>query len=140
MMDRKRGPRCSDLFGAPGWHSGSNAAGPTGLGAKAAGQRHLFGVPVGILLAAFLALLEATAAAAAAPAAPDSASLPYPHGRYRAACSECHSADTWSPAPANGRFDHSRFGVPLQGAHSRTACRTCHGSLDFTRTTSACAD
>jgi hypothetical protein len=38
-------------------------------------------------------------------------------------CEACHSAESWSEF---SRFDHSKTGFPLSGAHATTKCTTCH--------------
>src|SRR5467141_3772543 len=43
-------------------------------------------------------------------------------------CSTCHDTLLW----ANGKFDHSTTGWPLQGAHTTTPCASCHmGATPF---------
>ena len=54
-----------------------------------------------------------------------------PHGPNIGECSLCHKADSWVPAYISPKFDHSRFGFPLDGAHAKTPCRGCHTSLNF---------
>lgn len=47
---------------------------------------------------------------------------------FRTGCASCHGTLAWSPA----RFDHTRSaGYPLQGAHGRIECRSCHQPPDF---------
>lgn len=41
---------------------------------------------------------------------------------YPTACVTCHSTTAWSPA----QFNHSTSGFPLTGAHTSTACASCH--------------
>jgi hypothetical protein len=62
----------------------------------------------------------------------------YPHGDFQDECSLCHGAESWSPAQIRRDFDHAARGFPLLGAHSRTACRSCHASLEFRRVETAC--
>jgi hypothetical protein len=64
--------------------------------------------------------------------APRAEETDYPHGEFRDECSNCHRADSWSPARIGPDFDHAKHGFPLRGAHSTAACRACHASLDFT--------
>ncbi len=53
-----------------------------------------------------------------------------PHGDQFAAemkqdgCAHCHTSDRWQQA----KIDHSTF--PLRGAHARTACERCHGTVE----------
>jgi Zn finger protein HypA/HybF involved in hydrogenase expression len=63
-----------------------------------------------------------------------------PHGDYKEDCSLCHRADGWKPAKISKKFDHEKFGVPLQGAHASVACTQCHTSLDFKMAPTACVD
>ncbi len=44
-------------------------------------------------------------------------------GQPGAACSDCHSAEAWKPAP---RFSHERARFKLAGAHAKAACERCH--------------
>lgn len=52
-----------------------------------------------------------------------------PHGEQFAAemkdngCAHCHSSERWDQA----KIDHTSF--PLRGAHERTACGRCHGTV-----------
>lgn len=43
-------------------------------------------------------------------------------GRNGQDCASCHGEIDW----VNVRFDHSRTGFPLRGAHARTKCDACH--------------
>src|SRR2546430_16302673 len=46
-------------------------------------------------------------------------------------CATCHDTLLW----ADGKFDHSATGWPLQGAHVTTPCASCHiGANAFTLT------
>ena len=54
-----------------------------------------------------------------------------PHGALKEECGLCHGASAWKPARISSRFDHSRYGFRLEGAHADADCRTCHKSLDF---------
>jgi Zn finger protein HypA/HybF involved in hydrogenase expression len=74
-------------------------------------------------------------AATAAPGQP-----PYPHGAFREDCALCHRPDSWTPARISVRFDHSRFGFKLDGAHASASCRGCHKSLEFAAAPTACID
>jgi hypothetical protein len=83
---------------------------------------------------ALAALLGGSLLAALAAPEPE-----YPHGTFTADCATCHAGDTWSPVRVSRSFEHPRA-FPLRGAHATTACRTCHLSLDFSKTPTACAD
>lgn len=82
-----------------------------------------------VALAILAVLLPAAAPHAAAPDTPP----PNPHGSYVEECGLCHSAAAWIPARISPKFDHAKFGFPLDGAHAQTACRACHASLDFSK-------
>lgn len=44
-------------------------------------------------------------------------------GGQRPACIECHAAERFTPS----KFDHAgHLAFPLEGAHARTACQSCH--------------
>lgn len=66
------------------------------------------------------------AASAVAGTRPDN-----PHGSFREDCRQCHDADGWSPARIGPEFDHSRFGFPLEEAHTNVPCLLCHLTLQF---------
>jgi hypothetical protein len=61
-----------------------------------------------------------------------------PHGSFKEDCSMCHSPSTWKISKVASRFDHSRFGFPLSGAHATSNCMTCHKSLDFAQSKTQC--
>jgi len=63
-----------------------------------------------------------------------------PHGRFKQDCNLCHSPKSWVPARISSKFDHSKYGLVLQGAHRETPCLSCHASLDFSKEQSACVD
>jgi hypothetical protein len=63
-----------------------------------------------------------------------------PHGKFDEECSLCHTADAWVPARVSKKFDHAKYGLPLEGAHKHTPCRSCHTSLDFTKAETPCAE
>ncbi|HEX6133480.1 MAG TPA: hypothetical protein VFZ24_05940 [Longimicrobiales bacterium] len=47
---------------------------------------------------------------------------------FRTTCESCHGVLTWRGA----RFEHAReTGYPLEGAHIRIACQSCHAPPDF---------
>ena len=58
---------------------------------------------------------------------------PNPHGPSVEECGLCHGPQAWIPARIGPRFDHAKSGFALEGAHSRTACRACHVSLEFSK-------
>jgi hypothetical protein len=49
-------------------------------------------------------------------------------------CRMCHSSNNW----LNASFDHSKNGFPLSGAHSTTACASCHTSGVYTGLSPEC--
>ncbi len=53
-----------------------------------------------------------------------------PHGgAMRGACATCHATTGWRQLDRSGfegRFDHSRTGFILRGAHAGADCRACH--------------
>ena len=62
-----------------------------------------------------------------------------PHGnKMKEECGLCHSPEGWVPARLSSKFDHAKYGLPLTGAHKRTPCKACHGSLDFAREQAPC--
>ncbi|MBI3567520.1 MAG: hypothetical protein HY084_04860 [Gemmatimonadetes bacterium] len=62
-----------------------------------------------------------------------------PHGPNVGACSTCHRADGWKPAAISPSFRHAERTFPLEGAHARTACGSCHTSLVFSKAATNCA-
>ena len=62
-----------------------------------------------------------------------------PHGALSESCSTCHRPDAWKPARISTQFKHAERTFPLDGAHGRTACASCHKSLVFGKTPAACA-
>jgi hypothetical protein len=62
-----------------------------------------------------------------------------PHGKFRGECDQCHGPEGWKPARISKKFDHGRFGFPLQGAHAAASCLGCHRSLDFSSSSMQCA-
>jgi len=62
-----------------------------------------------------------------------------PHGKLSLECAACHRSDGWTPVQISKKFDHSKFGFPLVGAHTSTNCRACHQGLDFKGTSTTCA-
>jgi hypothetical protein len=58
-----------------------------------------------------------------------------PHdGRFGLDCSQCHTADGWSPA----KFDHNLVSFRLEGKHSDVACESCHINRQFEGTPVDC--
>ncbi len=48
-------------------------------------------------------------------------------------CAQCHGSRRWTDTPG---FAHAAF--PLQGAHARTSCASCHAGGQYAGTPSAC--
>lgn len=90
---------------------------------------HLAGLA--LVLAPLVVIVALTRAAA--PMRPAS-----PHGKFRGECGDCHSASAWRPARISARFDHAKFGFPLEGAHAAAACASCHPTLDFSQEKQLC--
>ena len=86
----------------------------------------------------WLAVVVACSPLAAALAAHAPPSVRNPHGKFQGECALCHSATGWKPAKISPRFDHSKFGFPLEGAHAASDCRACHTSLDFSQQKQQC--
>jgi hypothetical protein len=61
-----------------------------------------------------------------------------PHGDFQEDCGLCHSAEGWKPAQPSPDFDHSEWGMPLEGSHGDLFCGFCHTSLDFSQQSSEC--
>jgi hypothetical protein len=58
-----------------------------------------------------------------------------PHaGRFGADCSQCHTANGWTPA----KFDHNLAAFKLQGEHQEVACEACHVNRQFKGTPADC--
>lgn len=85
---------------------------------------------IALVLAPIVAI--STASSSRSPRAPD------PHGTFRGECGDCHGPETWKPARISARFDHGRFGFPLEGAHAAASCMACHTSLDFRQEAQRC--
>lgn len=62
-----------------------------------------------------------------------------PHGGFFAPCGQCHVPDAWKPTRVSAEFRHAPDRFPLDGAHLRVACTTCHTRLDFSRVPTSCA-
>jgi hypothetical protein len=54
-----------------------------------------------------------------------------PHGSFHEACELCHDPRGWKPAHVGPKFDHSKYGFPLTGAHAAADCMACHQTLEF---------
>lgn len=87
-----------------------------------------------ILLAALTLLWTAGAALGVARSRVDN-----PHGKLREECSTCHSADSWKIVKMGAKFDHSKVGFKLEGAHASANCMGCHTSLEFAQARTQCA-
>ncbi|MGH2897413.1 MAG: multiheme c-type cytochrome, partial [bacterium] len=88
-------------------------------------------------LARWLAVvLVAAPAVAAAQATQTSAS---PHGSFTAPCVQCHRPEAWRPLSVSPAFKHAPGRFPLEGAHAKVTCTTCHTRLDFTGVARTCA-
>jgi len=98
------------------------------------GDRPIQHRSVGTLLAlAAVAFLIVAAGAAIQPRTDN------PHGKFKESCDLCHSARAWKEVKVSRKFDHSKFGFPLSGAHATTNCTGCHQSLDFAQSKTQCA-
>lgn len=89
-------------------------------------------------LGAMFALLL-SAAAARARAQTQTAGTANPHGTFDAPCAQCHLPDAWRPTRIAAEFKHAPNLFPLQGAHVRVTCVTCHKRLDFSGVPTTCA-
>ena len=87
-------------------------------------------VELALVMAPLLAMVVATRAAPPRVA--------NPHGKFRGECGDCHAANAWKPARISAKFDHSKFGFRLEGAHAAAGCTGCHASLDFTQERQLC--
>ncbi len=86
-----------------------------------------------LALLAGLALLPAAAGAQAAGVSVA------PHGALALPCAQCHRPDGWRPTAIAKDFKHAPTRFPLEGAHARVSCTTCHTRLDFTGVSTNCA-
>lgn len=75
----------------------------------------------------------------ASPGRAQTVATPNPHGGFFAPCAQCHRPDAWKPARVSAEFKHAPDRFPLDGAHARLSCTTCHTRLDFARVPTACA-
>jgi hypothetical protein len=62
-----------------------------------------------------------------------------PHGVLSAPCAQCHLPDSWRPTKISADFKHAPDRFPLEGAHAKASCTTCHKRLDFTGVSATCA-
>jgi len=62
-----------------------------------------------------------------------------PHGSFDAPCAQCHLPDAWRPTKISSDFKHAPGRFPLEGAHAKASCMTCHKRLDFTGVPTTCA-
>ncbi|BDG09951.1 cytochrome C [Anaeromyxobacter paludicola] len=89
------------------------------------------------MTAALLALLLAAPAAALpdlsarAPAVPQAS----PGHATGTDCAACHTSESWSDVA----FAHERTGFPLEGAHRRATCKSCHPGSFQQKLPTACA-
>lgn len=88
-----------------------------------------------LVIAAFVGTLTLSPSATAEPSEP----VKNPHGSFKGECSLCHGERGWTPARISRRFDHSKFGFALRGAHAAADCRACHQSLEFSSAPTTCA-
>ena len=64
-----------------------------------------------------------------------------PHGDdLKIDCAVCHTSDSWKVDFNKIDFDHETTSFALNGKHSVTDCRNCHGSLIFSEVKNDCAD
>jgi hypothetical protein len=59
---------------------------------------------------------------------------PHKSGGFPTTCDTCHSTTSW----AGATFDHSKTGWALTGAHTTTACSSCHVGGNYSLTSTAC--
>jgi hypothetical protein len=88
---------------------------------------------VRLALVLTLAGIAAVALAAVAPRVEN------PHGKFKEDCQLCHSAKSWKEVRVSPRFDHSKYGFALTGAHATSDCMRCHTSLEFSQSKTECA-
>jgi hypothetical protein len=62
-----------------------------------------------------------------------------PHGKFKGECQMCHSAKGWKAVKVSSKFDHSKSGFALAGAHATANCMGCHTSLNFAQSKTQCA-
>jgi len=86
-----------------------------------------------MLIVASLTLAAASTYAATRPRVDN------PHGSFKEECALCHDARGWKPARISAKFDHSKYGFPLEGAHASGNCMGCHKTLEFKQSQFTCA-
>ncbi len=91
------------------------------------------------LAAALLPAGLAAALLAAVVLAQTAARVESPHGKFKEDCQLCHNATSWKTVRVSPKFDHAKYGFPLEGAHATSDCMACHSSLDFSQSRAACA-
>ena len=62
-----------------------------------------------------------------------------PHGEIKNACGSCHTANGWKSISISRTFEHAPRTFPLEGAHARASCGSCHKSLEFAKAPATCA-
>lgn len=62
-----------------------------------------------------------------------------PHGEIAESCSSCHRSGSWTPVEVPSDYRHADGRFPLDGAHSRATCTSCHESLQFVGASPSCA-
>lgn len=62
-----------------------------------------------------------------------------PHGLLKDACGTCHTANGWKSIKVAATFQHAARVFPLDGAHERASCGSCHTSLEFAKAPTTCA-
>jgi hypothetical protein len=62
-----------------------------------------------------------------------------PHGALTLECAGCHLPQSWTAIRTDGKFNHETTRFPLQGAHARVTCRSCHTALDFKGAPTTCS-
>ncbi|MEI6577168.1 MAG: hypothetical protein WCO63_13405 [Bacteroidota bacterium] len=63
-----------------------------------------------------------------------------PHGNdFKMSCTVCHSSEGWKYDASKSSFNHSKTSFALSGQHAVLNCRSCHVSLVFTGSKTACA-
>jgi hypothetical protein len=66
----------------------------------------------------------------------NNATSPVPHAGFPTNCEQCHDTIQWT----DGKFDHSKTGFPLTGAHTDPprVCTDCHVNNNYNLTSTAC--
>jgi hypothetical protein len=71
--------------------------------------------------------------AAAAPLAAQSGGNPHGPLPDGVDCTDCHTAERWTPLRKDIRFDHAKTGFALDAKHGKASCGACHGTLQFSQ-------